>query len=55
MTEKLVQPPPFKIRVFVDGLQPGLDPDKMNQLLDEVEAEELARKHLDDRFQESFG
>jgi hypothetical protein len=45
MTEKPLEPAPFKIRVFVDGLQPGIDPDKMNQLLDELEAEEFARKH----------
>lgn len=42
---KAVEPQPFKIRVFVDGLQPGIDPDKMNQLLDEVEDQEIARKH----------
>ncbi|HVT14598.1 MAG TPA: NAD-dependent DNA ligase LigA [Thermoanaerobaculia bacterium] len=35
----------FKIRAFVAGLQPGIDPDKMNQLLDELETEEFARKH----------
>lgn len=40
-----VEPPPFKIRAFVDGLQPGIDPDKMNQLLDELEAGEFARKY----------
>lgn len=45
MTEKPVAPPPFKIRAFVAGLQPGIDPDKMNQLLDELEAGEFARKN----------
>jgi hypothetical protein len=44
MTEKPVRPAPFRIRAFVAGLQPGIDPDKMNQLLDELEAEELARR-----------
>jgi len=39
------EPVRFKIRAFVDGLRPGIDPDKMNQLLDELEAKELARKH----------
>jgi hypothetical protein len=39
MTGKLVEPPRFKIRAFVDGLQPGIDPNKMNQLLDDLEAE----------------
>jgi hypothetical protein len=45
MTEKPVKPARFKIRAFVDGLRPGIDPDKMNQLLDELETEELARKY----------
>ncbi len=40
-----VEPLPFRIRAFVDGLQPGIDPDKMNQLLDELQAEEFARKY----------
>jgi hypothetical protein len=26
-----VEPSPFRIRAFVDGLQPGTDPNKMNQ------------------------
>lgn len=41
---KPVQPPPFRITAFVSGLQPGIDPDKMNQLVDELEAEEFVRK-----------
>ncbi len=45
MTEKPVEPAPFKIRAFVDGLQPGIDPNRMNQLLDELETKEFARKH----------
>jgi hypothetical protein len=45
MTEKPVQPAAFKIGAFVAGLKPGIDPDKMNQLLDELEAGEFARKH----------
>ena len=35
-------PDDHRIRAFVDGLQPGIDPEKMNQLADELEAEELA-------------
>jgi hypothetical protein len=31
LTEKPVEPSRFKIRAFVDGLQPGIDPEKMNQ------------------------
>lgn len=45
MTTKPVKPPRFRIRAFVNGLQPGIDPDKMNQLLDQLEAEDIARKH----------
>jgi hypothetical protein len=41
---KSIEPPRFKIRSFVNGLQPGIDPDKMNQLLDQLEAEEFVRK-----------
>ena len=44
-TEKPKPPAKFRIRAFVDGLQPGIDPDKMNRLADELEAEELSRKH----------
>ncbi|HXO42595.1 MAG TPA: DUF2191 domain-containing protein [Thermoanaerobaculia bacterium] len=45
LTEKPVEPSRFRIRAFVDGLQPAIDPEKMNRLADESEAEELARKH----------
>jgi hypothetical protein len=45
MAEKPVRPAPFRIRAFVAGLKPGIDPEKMNQLLDELEAGEFARKH----------
>ena len=44
MAGKSIEPPRFRIRAFVDGLQPGIDPDKMNQLLDQLEAEDVARK-----------
>jgi hypothetical protein len=44
MTEKPAKPPQFRIRSFVNGLRPGFDPDKLNQLVDELEAEEVARK-----------
>jgi hypothetical protein len=40
-----VKPPPFKITAFAMGLRPGIDPDKMNQLLDELEVEEFLKKH----------
>lgn len=45
LTGKSIEPPRFQIRSFVNGLQPGIDPDKMNQLLDQLEAEDVARKH----------
>ena len=38
MIEKPVHPPKLRIRAFVDGLQPGIDPDKMNRLADKLEA-----------------
>jgi hypothetical protein len=46
LTEKPVEPTPFKVRVFVAGLQAGLNPDKMIQLFDELESEEFVRKNL---------
>ena len=45
MLGKPTAPPKFRIRSFVNGLQPGIDPDRMNQLADQLEAEEVARKH----------
>jgi hypothetical protein len=45
LAERPSAPARFKVRAFVDGLQPSIDPDKMSQLLDELEAKELARKH----------
>jgi hypothetical protein len=45
IVNKPIEPPKFQIRAFVNGLQPGIDPDKMNQLLDQLEAEDVARKH----------
>lgn len=36
--------PRFQIRAFVDGLQPGINSDKMTRLLDQLEAEDIARK-----------
>lgn len=37
-------PPPFKVEAHSFGFRPGLDPDRMNQLVDELEAEEVLRK-----------
>ncbi len=42
LAEKPEGPSRFRIRTFVDGLQPGIDPEEMNQMADEIEAAELA-------------
>lgn len=47
IAKKPVQPPPFKVKAHSFGLKPGIDRDKMNQLVDELEAEEVARKMRD--------
>jgi hypothetical protein len=39
LAERPSEPARFKIRAFVDGLQSGIEPDKMNQLLDELNAQ----------------
>ncbi len=44
MTDKPVEPPPFRVEPHAFGVRPGVDLDRMNQLLDELEAEEGARK-----------
>ena len=38
------QPPPFEVRPHSFGFKPGFDQDRLNQLVDELEAEEAARK-----------
>lgn len=35
---------PYVVKVFPMGLRPGIDPTKLGQLADELEAEEVARK-----------
>lgn len=35
---------PFEVKAKPLGLKPGFDPDRMNQLLDELQVEETARK-----------
>lgn len=47
VSSKPVKPPPFKVKARSLGLKPGIDRDKMNQLLDDLEAEEVARKMRD--------
>ena len=36
--------PPFKVRPQALGVKPGIDLDRMNQLVDELDAEERVRK-----------
>jgi hypothetical protein len=44
MTDKPLEPVPFRVEPHAFGVRPGVDLDRMNQLLDELEAEEGARK-----------
>lgn len=37
-------PPPFRVRPHPYGFRPGVDLDRVNQLLDEIEARDAARK-----------
>lgn len=36
--------PPFKVEAHAFGFKPGTDTDRLNQLVDEMEADEFARK-----------
>jgi hypothetical protein len=38
------RPARFEVQPHALGLKPGIDPDRLNQLVDELEAEEAARK-----------
>lgn len=44
LTSPKKKPPRFEVRPHSFGLRPGIDPDRFNQLLDELEVEEAARK-----------
>jgi hypothetical protein len=44
MTDKPVEPPLFRVTPHAFGFRPGTDLDRLNQLADELEAEEAARK-----------
>ena len=37
--------PPFKVTPVSSGFQPGIDPLKLNQLLDQLEVEDFAKRH----------
>lgn len=44
MSDKPVRPGPFRVEPHDFGFRPGIDLDRVNQLVDELEAEETARK-----------
>lgn len=44
MTDKPVRPRRFTVEAHSFGFRPGVDLDRLNQLADELEAEETARK-----------
>jgi len=39
-----IQPPPFKVEPHSFGFKPGLDLDRLGQLVDKLEVEEMARR-----------
>jgi hypothetical protein len=41
---KPVQASRFKVEPHAFGLRPGIDPDRLNQLVDELDTEEASRK-----------
>jgi hypothetical protein len=41
---KTPRAPRFEVRPHAFGIRAGIDPDRLNQLVDELEAEETARK-----------
>jgi hypothetical protein len=44
LSGKPVRPPRFEVRPHAFGFKPGVDLDRMNQLVDELDADETARK-----------
>ena len=44
LSGKPVRPPRFEVRPHAFGFKPGVDLDRMNQLFDELDADETARK-----------
>ena len=44
LSGKSPRPPRFEVRPHAFGVRPGIDLDRMNQLADELEAAEAARK-----------
>jgi len=44
LSAKQVRPPRFRVRPHAFGFKPGVDLNRLNQLVDELEAEEGARR-----------
>jgi hypothetical protein len=44
LTDKPTKPDPFVVEAHDFGFRPGIDLDRLNQLVDELDAEESARK-----------
>ena len=44
LAERREKPPPFKVRPHSFGFKPGIDLNRLNQLVDELEAEAAAEK-----------
>ena len=44
MARKVPRPPRFEVQPHAFGIKPGIDLDRMNQLVDELEGEAAARK-----------
>jgi hypothetical protein len=44
LSGKRVRPPRFEVRPHAFGFRPGVDLDRLNQLVDELDAEENARR-----------
>ena len=44
MAGKPIRPPHFEVRARAFGFKPGIDLDRLNQLVDELEAVEVTRK-----------
>jgi hypothetical protein len=41
---KQAKPPRFTVEPHAFGLRPGIDPDRLNQLVDELEVDDAARR-----------
>ena len=44
LSGKPVRPPHFEVRPHAFGFKPGVDLDRMNQIVDELDSDETARK-----------